>query len=73
MKDLTQKDMIAFALKYPGWHSYAQDKLTVEHVCANVNLGILHINKHNQFILKSEEKAKAFLGDYKSIFEEETK
>lgn len=59
-----QKDMIGFALKYPGWHSFARDKLTVEHVCANVNLGILEINQFNQFRLKSEEKAVRFMGDY---------
>lgn len=68
MIDFNQKDMIQFASKYPGWHSFAKDKRTVEHLCANVNLGILKINQFDQFRLKSIRKAQAFLGNYQGRF-----
>ena len=31
-------DMLDFAARFPGWHSFASDRLTVEHVCALSNL-----------------------------------
>lgn len=60
-QDGTQADLIQFATDYPGWHSFAQDRLTVEHVCASHNLGIIEVNEHSQFRLKSPEKARQFL------------
>ena len=61
------KDMASFLVKYEGWHSYATDSLTVEHVCALNNLGIAELsNISEQFRLKSKEKAVRFIGEYES-------
>jgi len=58
-----QKHAINFLLKYPNkWHTYASDRLTVKVICSLVNLGIAEINQYHMFALKSEIKAKQFLG-----------
>ena len=57
----TQQALIRFLMKYPDtWHSYADDRDTVETVCATSNLGILTI-KGDQMILKSRDAAHQFL------------
>jgi len=48
-------------MKYPGWHSFADDRETVAVVCATHNLGIIKVNEHSQFRLKSEFWANQFL------------
>ena len=54
--------LIEFALNYNnGWHSYAENKPTVDLICAGVNLGIIKVNECTQFKLKSETKARMFL------------
>lgn len=58
-----QKTLIEFACKYPTWHTYSTDLKTMELICATANLGIIKINGHGQFILKSHEKAERFLKD----------
>ena len=56
-----QQSIVLFALRNPGWHTYARDLTTVEALCAAVNLGILKINRNSQFALKSEARAEQFL------------
>lgn len=56
-----QIDLIKFAVKYPGWHTFATDSDTVGVVCATQNLGIISVNDYCQFSLRSYEKAKNFL------------
>jgi hypothetical protein len=58
----TQKDIIGYALKREGWHDYVRNSASVEAVCASVSLGILKVNEHGQFALRSHEKAMRFLG-----------
>lgn len=60
-----QKNAVNFLLKYPDeWHTYNDDKLTVEVVCALVNLGIAEINQYQQFKLKSAIKANQLLNNH---------
>ena len=57
-----QKNLIKFVVKHPEWHSYSDDKLTIETVCATVNLGIIEIDtRYNQMRLKSLIKANDLL------------
>ncbi len=60
-KQNDQIKLIKFALKYSGLHTFAQDKRTVEVVCATHNLGIIKVNEFNQFQLKSTLLANDFL------------
>ena len=63
-----QKHLLSFAMKHPlTWHSFAGDKETVEAVCGLHNLGIIEVNEHNQFSLKSETKAKQWLGSLENV------
>ena len=58
----TQQALIRFLMKYPDtWHSYADDRETVNLVCATSNLGILKVNDYGQMKLKSRDKAHQFL------------
>lgn len=59
--------MVEFAVKYPGWHSYTKDRLTMTCACALYNLGILEFSHDTirQFRLKSEKKAKSWLASKK--------
>jgi len=60
----TQKKMAKFMLTYgdKGWQSFADDRETVECVCALHNLGIVRVNEFQQMRLISREKACRFLG-----------
>ena len=51
-----QKNMLNFANKYPGWHAYAKDRLTVETLCSLVNIRALIINEYGQFKGNNESK-----------------
>ncbi len=58
----SQRKLVEFAIKHPGkWHSYYDNRETVEIVCATHNLGIIKVNEFGQFRLKSEEAARRFL------------
>lgn len=60
-----QKHLLGFAMRYPlTWHSFAGDRETVEAVCGLSNLGIIEVNEFNQFSLKSETKAQAWLNSF---------
>jgi hypothetical protein len=57
-----QRKLINFALKYADkWHTYSPDYHTVSLISATANLGIIKVNSHDQFALKSREKALRFL------------
>ena len=59
-----QLDLVKFALKYPNaWHSFADDKNTVELICATVNLRIIEINDCEQFKLRSRFNAELFISN----------
>lgn len=59
-----QRDMVKFLMKYEGrWHTFGEDRDTVEVVCSLVNLGIAEI-REDQMILKSREKADRFLATF---------
>jgi hypothetical protein len=47
-----------FALKYPGWHSYANDKTTLAVIRDLETLGAIETNDYRQFILKDSEIAR---------------
>ena len=52
-----QKTMVKFLRRYPGeWHTFHNDRDTIELVCALHNLGIATV-KGDMFILRSAEKA----------------
>jgi len=59
-----QKEIVEKLLAKPDeWHYFADDRATVETVCAISNLGILTISEDNEHIrLKCKEKAERFLG-----------
>ena len=59
----SQKALVKFVRKYPGWHSFSQDKQTVTDVCACSNLGILEV-RGDQMILKSAEKADQWINSF---------
>lgn len=42
------KDMLRFLAKYPGWHSFAKDKETVEAACALSNRRDCNVNEYHQ-------------------------
>jgi hypothetical protein len=44
-----QCDMLDFAFKYPEWHSYANDKPTLNALKALVSKGCIVTNDFNQF------------------------
>ena len=57
-----QLHLISFALKHKGeWHTFSDDKQTVELICATHNLGIIKVNEFQQFTLKSEFNANLFI------------
>ena len=60
-KRQTTKDLARFALENTGWHTFYRDHATVELICAGSNLGIIKINEHGQFCLKSAQAAEQYL------------
>ncbi len=57
-----QIKMAEFLLRYPGkWHSYYEDRKTVEALCGLVNLGIAKHNGIGQMMLKSQDHAERWL------------
>jgi hypothetical protein len=44
-----QVNMLQFAEKYQGWHSYANDKTTLRALNGLLKRGSIVINNHNQF------------------------
>lgn len=46
------KHALAFARKYPGWHTFAKDRATIGAVTRLQTLGLVKINEHHQFSIK---------------------
>jgi hypothetical protein len=44
-----QCNMLDFAYKYHGWHSYASDKSTMRALNGLIKRGAIVINNYNQF------------------------
>lgn len=51
MTDYSAADMVTFARKYKGWHTYALDRLTLAHLTLNIKRGLLKVNQYRQFSL----------------------
>lgn len=57
------RHLAQFVLKHnTGWHQYTTDKLTRETIQAGVNIGFAEVNDQGQVKLKSESRAKRYLG-----------
>ena len=48
------KNALNFAGKYLDWHSYTQDKITMNTINKLVVLGLVKTNKYNQFRITEE-------------------
>ena len=44
-----QVNLLGFAYKYPGWHSFADDNLTKKVVLALQKKGYIEVNQFEQF------------------------
>jgi hypothetical protein len=44
-----QVNMLEFAYKYQGWHSYSEDKTTLRALNGLLKRGSIIINEHKQF------------------------
>jgi hypothetical protein len=44
-----QCNLLDFAYKYPGWHSYSSDKPTMRALNGLIARNCIVINEHNQF------------------------
>lgn len=44
-----QCNLLDFAFKYQGWHSYAEDKPTLKAISGLLKRGCIVLNEHNQF------------------------
>lgn len=57
------RDLAKFVMRHnTGWHSYTQDKLTRETIEAGVIIGFAEVNDYGQVKLRSESRAKQYLG-----------
>lgn len=46
-----QLRLLQFAIRYPGWHSYGTDPITVRVVRSLESLGLIETNEFRQFRL----------------------
>ncbi len=53
------KDMLRFLTKYPGWHSFAKDRETVEAACALHNRRDCNVNEYHQIKITKQGIANA--------------
>jgi hypothetical protein len=44
-----QCNMLEFAFKYPSWHSYTNDKITLKALNGLLKRGCIIVNQYNQF------------------------
>lgn len=50
-------DALRFAIKYPEWHTYANDRATKEAITRLENLGLVKTNKYRMFRVTAKGKA----------------
>ncbi len=43
------QQLLTFARKYPGWHTYRTDRTTTATVRRLVKVGLLKVNQYGQF------------------------
>ena len=58
-----QLRLLKFAIKYPGWHSYSIDRVTVKTIISLVEYGLLVVNERQQFKLNTGNKYRFIRGD----------
>jgi len=55
----TMRHALAFAQQYPGWHTFAKDRATSAAIVSLAALGLVVINVHRQFRLRSPDCGRA--------------
>jgi DNA/RNA endonuclease YhcR with UshA esterase domain len=58
-----QKAALKFASKHDGYHSFSDDKQTVDAICGLHNTGLVKVNEHGQFTITAFGRSKEQITD----------